>query len=366
MKALKLAILFFSIGLMISCDGDDQKGKKRSTSMLPPAQGNSSEIYVIMDSTLWLGDIGQMIKSVLAAPMDGLPQDEPIFSIKYVNPLRLNRVMRMNKNLIFVTLLDNQSRGNRELKKNFTEASWQKIEENPELFMLPKKDEFATGQHLLHLFGTNEQLFADNFEKNQARIKEYWWQIEKQRITENLFKKAEQKNISNLIKKDFSCEMKVPSGYELVMKEDDFIWFRRMDNVEDKSFFISFKTYESEEEFKAAAIVSWRDKIVGKYIYGDPDNENSYMRTVGLLPVVSKQVNFNGKFAIENRGLWETANKSMGGPFLSYVMVDEALNRIYYIEGFVFAPSKGKRDAVKEMEAALWTFKTSESPVALK
>lgn len=365
MKILK-NLFVFSLILMLAACGTEEKGKKKSSSLLPPAQGNSSEIYIVMDSSLWIGDIGDKIKATLASPMDGLPQDEPLFTIKYINPLRLNRVMRMNKNLIFVTLLENESRGNKELRKNFTDASWQKMEENPELFMLPKKDEFATGQQLLHLFGINEKAFLGNFEKNQTKIKDFWWQVEKQRITESLFKKTEQKNISNLMRKDYNCDMRVPFGYELVMNEPDFMWFRKMDNVEDKSFFVSYKTYKSEADFKEEAIVAWRDEIAAKYIYGDPDNANSYMRTVNLLPVVSRQVNFNGKFAVENRGLWETANKSMGGPFISYVLVDEALNRMYYIEGFVFAPSKGKRDAVKEMEAALWTFRTSDKAIAMK
>jgi hypothetical protein len=32
---------------------------------------------------------------------------------------------------------------------------------------------------------------------------------------------------------------------------------------------------------------------------------------------------------------------------------------IYYIEGFAFAPGRDKREFMRELEAILWSFKTS-------
>jgi hypothetical protein len=48
----------------------------------------------------------------------------------------------------------------------------------------------------------------------------------------------------------------------------------------------------------------------------------------------------------------------MGGPFISYSLVDEELNRIYYIEGFLYSPGKAQRDLVRELETILSTFQT--------
>jgi hypothetical protein len=50
----------------------------------------------------------------------------------------------------------------------------------------------------------------------------------------------------------------------------------------------------------------------------------------------------------------------MGGPFLGYAVTDQPQGLIYYIEGFVFAPGKDKREYMREIEAILWSFKTSE------
>ena len=75
--------------------------------------------------------------------------------------------------------------------------------------------------------------------------------------------------------------------------------------------------------------------------------------------VLTKQVNFNGHFAMEIRGLWRTNNVTMGGPFVGYAIADEPQGLMYYIEGFAYAPGKGKREFMRELETILWTFKTS-------
>ena len=73
-----------------------------------------------------------------------------------------------------------------------------------------------------------------------------------------------------------------------------------------------------------------------------------------LIPPVINQINFNNKYAIEAKGLWKTNNLSMGGPFISYVFVDEELNRVYYIDGFVYSPGKSQREFIRELETILW------------
>jgi hypothetical protein len=62
---------------------------------------------------------------------------------------------------------------------------------------------------------------------------------------------------------------------------------------------------------------------------------------------------------MELRGLWRTNNKSMGGPFISYALVDQDRGLLYYIEGFTFSPGKPQREIIRELEAILKTFQTS-------
>jgi hypothetical protein len=50
----------------------------------------------------------------------------------------------------------------------------------------------------------------------------------------------------------------------------------------------------------------------------------------------------------------------MGGPYIGYALVDEKAGRLYYIEGFAYAPGKDKREIMRELDAILWTFRTSQ------
>ena len=73
-------------------------------------------------------------------------------------------------------------------------------------------------------------------------------------------------------------------------------------------------------------------------------------------PYVSPVV-IAGKMAVEVKGIWEMNGYPMAGPFLSYIINDEANDRKLVIEGFTFAPSTEKRDYMFELEAILKSVK---------
>jgi len=78
------------------------------------------------------------------------------------------------------------------------------------------------------------------------------------------------------------------------------------------------------------------------------------------MPYYTKEVNLNGTYAFEMRGLWKNSDISAGGPFVSYTTVDQKLGRLYYIEGYVYHPSGDKRDWMREMDTILKSFYISD------
>ena len=101
-------------------------------------------------------------------------------------------------------------------------------------------------------------------------------------------------------------------------------------------------------------------QIARKYIFEDPERPNTFVMTErDDYPVISEVTNINDRYTVSLKGLWHTNNLSMGGPFISYSFVDEALNRIYYIEGFLFSPGKPQRESLRELRTILSTFKAS-------
>jgi len=51
----------------------------------------------------------------------------------------------------------------------------------------------------------------------------------------------------------------------------------------------------------------------------------------------------------------------MGGPFVNYVFFDEENNQMVMIDGFVFAPGRGKRDLLLQLEAIAYSIDRIEN-----
>jgi len=66
--------------LFISC----KKGNNEK--YLPDSVGAINTLAIVIDNDLWLGKVGDKIRDHFAAPVDGLPWDEPLFSIHHIPP----------------------------------------------------------------------------------------------------------------------------------------------------------------------------------------------------------------------------------------------------------------------------------------
>ena len=96
-------------------------------------------------------------------------------------------------------------------------------------------------------------------------------------------------------------------------------------------------------------VIKLRDSIGKAHIPGPL--EGTYMITEeAYTPAISKTL-IGERNAYETRSTWQVKNAFMAGPFLNYVIKDEQKQRFVVFEGFVFAPSVGKRDYMFELEA---------------
>ncbi|MDD1441468.1 DUF4837 family protein [Dolichospermum sp. ST_sed3] len=362
---MKYILISFCLSVLIFSSCSDSKNTN-----LPQASGLTGDIFLIMDSTQWKGPLGKILDSLFSAEMAGLPRAEPIYKIKWIDPRKLNSVLKQRRNLIFAVTFDQRSAGANVVKKLFTKESLAQIKDNPDFFSQNDHNIFSKGQEVLFLFSSTENQLIQHIRINGNKLIGYFDQKERERLTSSLFKSNQLKNVSRILRKDFQCDMKVPFGYQFVMSNEEFLWVRQINPKDDKDIFISRKKYTSQEQFKRDSLINWRDEICQKYLYGDPERSDTYLVTetnVDYKPVLTKEISFHKKFAVEMRGLWRTNNFVMGGPFLSYTMVDQQQGIIYYIEGFTYSPGKDQREIMRELETILYTFKiSSELPAPPK
>ena len=355
MKFIGSAFLFLL--LIISCG-------KRSSSSLPPASGGPGDMYLIMDSLQWRSELGEVIDSIFNQEMQGLPRKESIFRARWIDPRKLNFVLRQGRNLVFVMTLDRNTLGARQIRGMFTPESIEKIKSSPNTFNRATKNVYAKNQEVMYLFGATEAELIRNLRNSGSSLVDHFDQAERDRLTASLFKAGRLKGVTELLQKDFSCEMKIPFGYQLVQQEKDFLWVRQINPKDDKDVFIARKPYFSQSQFSRDSLIAFRDAVCKKYLFEDPERLDTHLITetaIPYKPVIVDQTNFRNQFAVKIRGLWRTNNLTMGGPFLSYAMVDEGTNMLYYIEGFTFSPGRNQREIMRELETILHTFRTSKS-----
>lgn len=346
--------IFLISFLTVSCSSDTTKNGG-SKSHLPVARGEANAILCVMDTTQWNGPVGEALRDIFSDYVPGLPQDEPYFKLRNINPLKMNNILKTGKSMIFVSTMDNQGAQSRAMQNYFTSSSLEKILSDTALYRLPQKNQFARGQEILHLFGQTEQQLVAHLKRDKELLRNYFLNIENERISKAVFKVRE-KQIEKTLRETHGFDVQVPYGYDLAKNQRDFIWIRLLDPEYEKNIFVHYRPFNSREPFEE--VLAFREEITSSYmrdvqkpdIFMTLQNENMNIR----------EVNFKGKYAKELRGLWKLSDISGGGPFVSYVFVDESQKRLYYLEGYVYAPSKDKREFMQEMEVIINTFRSGE------
>ncbi len=352
---MRIILIVLGVFLLVNCSSDPKN--------MPPASGMPGDMFLIMDSLQWRGPLGATLDSVLNADMPGLPRKESIFKMRWINPRKLNFVLKQSRNLIFVMTLDQHTAGSQLVRKLFTPASIEKIKTNPTQYITTTQNVFAKGQEVMYLYSNDEKTLIKNIRLNANRLVDFFDEKEKDRMTQSLFKAGQVKGVGEALIKDFQCYMKVPFGYKLAEKNADFAWVRQINPRDDKDIFIARKKYVSPDDFSLANLIRFRDDVCRSHLFEDPEKSDTYLLTetsIPFIPVTADTINFNGHFAIQLRGLWRTHSFGMGGPFLGFALVDEATQQFYYIEGFTFSPGKNQREIMRELETILYTFKTSK------
>lgn len=69
----KLLLLSIFITTVIGCKTATEKD------YLPESTGKINSLAVVIDNDLWKGSVGDEIRKYFAGPVEGLPNEEPIF-----------------------------------------------------------------------------------------------------------------------------------------------------------------------------------------------------------------------------------------------------------------------------------------------
>ncbi|WP_045112909.1 DUF4837 family protein [Microscilla marina] len=358
-KLYAYALATILMGLS-ACIGGDQTSKDNSQFVVD-SKGGIGEIVVVMDPKKWDEPLGKALRNVFARYIPALPQPESWFKLMKIPPSKFKSFMKRHHNIVILASLDNTSLEGRYLKGYFTQKSIDLIKKDPKKFMMRRKDVFAKGQRVMYLFGNNDTQLIENMTKNKDQLLNYFHDMEQKRLTKDLYNIAEQYKLSNYVKDIMKVKVRIPAGFKLAKKDKNFVWLRKPGDAAlrkaDINLLMASRPYTSTKVFDEQNIIAWRDSLGKKYT-NDPTLTESYVVTETRFEpaLITKRIIKDKKFAVEYRGFWKLKNGTRGGAFISYAFVDEAQKKVFYLEGFIYAPGMKKKDAIFQTEAILRTF----------
>ena len=208
------------------------------------------------------------------------------------------------------------------------------------------KDSYAKPQKMVVVSGFTNSEIIDQIKENADKIISVF-KFEEIKEKQRRILKSINKN--NNIETVLGVTMDFPSAYRVAKEEGDFFWLRR----DIQTGTINFLVYEiplnqiRQKDNPINEVIKLRDSIGKAHIPGPL--EGTYMITEeAYTPAISKTL-IGERNAYETRSTWQVKNAFMAGPFLNYVIKDEQKQRFVVFEGFVFAPSVGKRDYMFEL-----------------
>ena len=180
----------FTVLLLLSCNDGNSKKQR----FVPESSGNINNITVVVDNLLWEDTVGEAIRNVLAAPLEGLPQDEPIFSISQMPTQVFSGFATKNRTVL-------------------------KIEKGKPASTSIINDAYARPQTVAIVRGqTNEEIIDqlnNNAKKIVSELKKTEIKEQQRRISLSLFDDSP-------LEENFGIEMKFPTAYRVAKSQDQF------------------------------------------------------------------------------------------------------------------------------------------------
>ena len=317
----KQLIIIFVVFFLQSCEDNKVVYKPESSARI-------NSITVVVDDDNWNNTIGDKIRNLYADEYEGLPQIEERFTLKQMPYEAFSGFSRSSRNIIFINKTS-----------------------NPEFFF--EADKYARPQIYLEIKGNSIKSILEQIDKSK---KEAINKFTNGEIEENKRRilKSPLKDTSAM--EDLSINVKMPSAYSLYKQDKNFIWYQKQIQKGHSNIIVTqLPNQKNIFDYNIQSLIKLRDSIGKSFLPGR--NPESFMISEKEYLPYQKKVNYYGIKMLETRGTWEVKGDFMGGPFLNYLVEDKLNDRVLFIEGFVFAPSKRKRDNIIELEAIIKSLK---------
>ncbi len=337
------------LSLSIGCGSGDTPAAFTSK---PLAYGNVNRVNIVVDDALLEGPVRDSLDYYYQQAYPLMPQPEAVYDLNVIDAGDLE-VLPARKELrtyvILADLNDKTSATTKLVTSDLGEEKMLAAREDYRKGTSIVTDRWANDQLLIYLFaaGPDElaKLVAQSFPAASDRIAA----ADRKMLLANTYQSGHNETTADSIKRLVGVHIDIPVDYKVARAEKNFVWMRRDLGVVTQNVIVTSVPYVGEDQISADSAVVYRNTI-GKMAVRS-STEGSYMTTNDRdLPVVPFVTTIDGKYAFEARGIWEMTDDFLGGPFFTYLLPAPEQKKVFIIDVFTFAPSKGKRNYMQQLE----------------
>lgn len=339
--------------LLIACSAKGEKGQA-----LPKSKGLPFELVMIIPEQIYGGELRDTLESVLLGSTPVLPQHEPMFRLNVVYSDGNLTPWRTFRNRLIVRVNRRSERPSMGMAVD--------VMARPQIEV---KVEAASAHELAVFIGQHRERLCDLFVENELEVGAATLRGKYSKATALALQRLTTSMVERGLLSGKARTICMPVGLKASKEGTDFLWTGTNLNDKDQNFV--FYTYPWDgRPLSDGQFVAKRDSVLRANIPGSrPDQWMQTARSSGgeglegegaghdIPLILSRTRTINNKVVQEVHGLWELHHGALGGPFVSLVRIDTAACRVVVTEGFVYSPHSPKRNLMRELEAALRTFK---------
>lgn len=334
----------------------------------PFAVGREGEVVVVIDSTRWAGPVGEAVRRNIAPYLGTLPAPEREFSVRRVSltSQRFLDAVQAQKNVIFVSPISDDTPEARFMRARLDSSSVEAVMAGQSA-VIPRRDLWRQQQQVVYVVAGSDEELIRVLDERGDDIRYQFNTITRERLTRDMFEKGRQFAMEDSVLTDHGFTLNMQHDYFVAIDTTNFIWLRRVVSSESwRSLFVYYVDDFDPTNLTPEWIQQARDRLTETYVRGTMDG---FVTTDYRRELTSENIDFNGRFAYETRGLWHMMGRQpdgslvehgMGGAFVNYTLYDEDSGRLYMIDGMIFAPGFDKREFLRQMEVIAWTFRTKQ------
>jgi len=356
--------LFFALILIVgySCQNQSDSAPRR---IKPSALGVMNDIVVVADQDVWDSVVGDSIRYYFEGYYPLTPRPEPIFDLRhfaYEDIVSSNAKKELRTYLIVADLDDSTS----EVTKLVTDdLGRERLSRNTSDSLFTTsigRDKWATGQVLIYLFDRGLDDLAKAVVTNYNGISSKVNEHDLVQLDQQTYARGRNGGLNRDFKTRFSgVDVQIPTDFKVVkdsLHDHGFFWMRKDDKHGAVNLALRIYDYTGPDIITKAS-AKLRFNQFARLISSEAQGSYGVINDRDL-PILEFDRQISDHFAREWRGIWEMEQDFMGGPFISYAIINEARQKMLVIDAIFFAPGVRKRDFMQQIDHIAKSIKWTE------